>query len=444
MRSWRLGGISAIGVVMTSAGALLLALGVLVGWVLPHLGSMFPWLVEALPFARDALTPVAGSGIDPAPIVGADLTTLAVIIAVLIGYNVAALQIAGQTLSLALTRAILLTMGPLLLVWTGVTFVALVYLMAPIYLGQLWQTLLWFGAVVLLMIAYLWNLPWRLSGEYAARWAIRNLRGNPIAAWESQEGFAVLQAGISGANARSDLGTTRAMTSTLGAFLSGAQDRKAESEGVAYHRARYRALKNLLTGCAQHAGDAPTTVAYYLGFLTAGMTLQATAVGHPMNYPDSNLYSGLLRALPKNPDYVNALWTGFRHALCREGDRGDAYLLRYWREHLRWNATDERNVMQIARGIVRFHSTCWETLQTTLGAEEAGVEAVEMIDDLYRYLAEYLLPAAKHDRQATRLSGFSIALLEAIQQRAVQEPFVDERYAAAIIEAYDKYRATLA
>jgi hypothetical protein len=443
MRDWRLGGASALGVVATSVGVFLLALGALVGWVLPHLGNQLPALLDALPFAHDALVPVAASGIDPAPIVGADLTTLAVIIAVLIGYNVAALQIAGQTLSLALTRAILLTMGPLLLVWTGVTFVALVYLMAPLYLGQLWQTLLWFGAVVLLMIAYLWNLPWRLSGEYAARWAIRNLRGKPIANWESQDGFAVLQAGISGANARSDLGTTRAMTATLGAFLSAPQDRKAESEGVAYHRARYRALKNLLTGCAQHSGDAPTTVAYYLGSLTAGVTLQAAAVGHPMDYADSNLYSGLLRALPKNPEYVNALWTGFRHALCREGDRGEAYLLRYWREHPRWDASDERNVAQIAKGAVRLHTTCWETLQTTLGAEAAEVEAVGMIDDFYRYIATYLFQAAKQDRHASRLSGFSIALLEAMQERAVQEPFVDERYAALIIEAYDKYHAML-
>ena len=181
------------------------------------------------------------------------------------------------------------------------------------------------------------------------------------------------------------------MTATLGAFLSEAQDRKAESEGVAYNRARYRALKNLLTGCAQHAGDAPTTVAYYLGFLTAGVTLQATAVGHPMDYADSNLYSGLLRALPKNPEYANALWTGFRHALCREGDRGDAYLLRYWRDHARWEATDERNVAQIAKGVVRFHSNCWETLQSELGAEEAEVEAVAMMDDLYRYITTYLL-----------------------------------------------------
>ena len=73
-------------------------------------------------------------------------------------------------------------------------------------------------SVVLFMIAYLWNLPWRLSGEYAARWAIRDLRGKPVANWESQDGFAVLQAGISGANARADLGTTRAMTATLGAY----------------------------------------------------------------------------------------------------------------------------------------------------------------------------------------------------------------------------------
>jgi hypothetical protein len=444
MRDWRLGSASAISAVTTSVGVILLALGALVGWILPHLNDWFPSLLGTLPFARDALTPVATSGIDPAPIVGADLTTLAVIIAVLIGYNVAALQIAGQTLSLALTRAILLTMGPLLLIWTGVTFVALVYLMAPLYLGQLWQTLLWFGAVVLFMIAYLWNLPWRLSGEYAARWAIRNLRGTPVANWEAQDGFAVLQAGISGANARADLGTTRAMTATLGAFLSGAQDRKAESEGVAYHRARYRALKNLLTGCAQHSGDAPTTVAYYLGFLTAGVTLQAAAVGHPMDYTDSNLYSGLLRALPKNPEYVNALWTGFRHALCREGDRGEAYLLRYWRDHPRWETTDERNVTQIAKGVVRFHSNCWETLQTELGAEEAEVEAVAMMDDLYRYITTYLFQEAKHDRQATRLTGFTTALLDAIQERAVQGPLVDERYAALVIEAYDKYHTTLA
>jgi hypothetical protein len=444
MRGWRLGGVSAIGAVTTGVGVFLLGLGALVGWVLPHLGEWSPWRADALPFGREALTPIMGSGIDPAPIVGADLTTLAVIIAVLIGYNVAALQIAGQTLSLALTRAILLTMGPLLLVWTGVTMVALIYLIAPIYLGQLWQTLLWFGAVVFLMIGYLWNLPWRLSGEYAARWAIRNLRGKPVASWESQDGFAVLQAGIAGANARADLGTTRAMTMTLGAFLSGVQDRKAESEGVAYHRARYRALKNLLTGCAQHAGDAPTTVAYYLGFLSAGVTLQAVAVGHPMDYVDSNLYSGLLRALPKNPEYPNALWTGFRHALCREGDGGDAYLLRYWRDHPRWDASDERNVSQIARGVVRFHSNCWETLQTTLGAEEAGIEAVAMLDDLYRYIATYLFQAAKRDRQGTRLTGLVSALLDTIQERAPQEPFVDERYATAVIEAYDKYRAAMA
>ncbi|HEY7094562.1 MAG TPA: hypothetical protein VH393_15370, partial [Ktedonobacterales bacterium] len=75
MRGWRLGSASAISAVTTSVGVLLLALGALVGWVLPHLNDWFPSLVDALPFARDAITPVAASGIDPAPIVGADLTT---------------------------------------------------------------------------------------------------------------------------------------------------------------------------------------------------------------------------------------------------------------------------------------------------------------------------------------------------------------------------------
>jgi hypothetical protein len=163
-----------------------------------------------------------------------------------------------------------------------------------------------------------------------------------------------------------------------------------------------------------------------------------------MDYPDSNLYSGLLRALPKNPEYVNALWTGFRHALCREGDRGEAYLLRYWREHARWDMTDERNVAQVAKGVARLHTNCWETLQTTLGAEEAEVEAVAMLDDLYRYITTYLLQEAKRDRQAARLTSLASQLRDVVHQRAIQEPLADERYAALVIEAYDKYRAMTA
>jgi hypothetical protein len=106
--------------------------------------------------------------------------------------------------------------------------------------------------------------------------------------------------------------------------------------------------------------------------------------------------------------------------------------------------SDERNVAQIAKGVVRFHSNCWETLQSELGAEEAEVEAVAMMDDLYRYITTYLFAEAKRDRQASRLTGFTTALLDAIQERAVHGPLVDERYAALVIEAYDKYRATLA
>ena len=67
-----------------------------------------------------------------------------------------------------------------------------------------------------------------------------------------------------------------------------------------------------------------------------------------------------------------------------------------------------------------------------------------MMDDLYRYITTYLFQEAKHDRQATRLTNLTTQLLDAIQARAVQGPLVDERYAALVIESYDKYRATLA
>ena len=99
------------------------------------------------------------------------------IIAVVIGFNATTLQIAGQAHSLSLVRAILLSLTPFLLCWSLTTGMALIYFLLPsIYIAQLWQMLCWFAAVVILMVAYLWDLPWRLSGDYVASWAIRGLR----------------------------------------------------------------------------------------------------------------------------------------------------------------------------------------------------------------------------------------------------------------------------
>src|SRR5215813_4858122 len=132
---------------LNAAAGVLLVAGGLIGWLVPL-------LPEALPGVALAREPAAVSGADVTGYLGADITALAVIIAVIIGFNATALQIAGQTHSLGLIRGILRSLTPFLACWSLTTGVALIYLLAPpAYTAQLWQVLCWFAAVILLMIA---------------------------------------------------------------------------------------------------------------------------------------------------------------------------------------------------------------------------------------------------------------------------------------------------
>ena len=254
MGGWRTGSVRWTARVLAVGGLLLLVLGAVVGWLAPHLPT-------GVPLGGPAHLPLAGAGVDASGYLGADITALAVIIAVVIGFNATTLQIAGQAHSLALVRVILLSLTPFLFCWSVATGVALIYfLLPPVYVAQLWQMLLWFAAVVAFMVAYLWELPWRISGQYVGLWAIRTLGSQPIARWESLDSYSALQTAVSQASMRGDLGTVRAITSMLGRFLAGVRDPRAESE-PRYDQERYRALKNLLTGCAQNATQAPNAVA---------------------------------------------------------------------------------------------------------------------------------------------------------------------------------------
>ena len=112
-------------------GTLLLLLGCVVGWVLPLYKTDLPVLSRGV-------TLLVGSGVDTNGFLGADLTALAVIIAVVIGFNATTLQIASQEHSIALVRAVLLSLGPFLLCWCATTGVALAYFLEPpIYMAQL-------------------------------------------------------------------------------------------------------------------------------------------------------------------------------------------------------------------------------------------------------------------------------------------------------------------
>ncbi len=446
MTAWSLRPARRVGTVLTVAGVLLLVLGCVVGWVLPLFKSDIS-LVSNIPLVSRGVMALASSGVDTSGFLGADLTALAVIIAVVIGFNATTLQIAGQEHSLALVRAVLLSLGPFLLCWCATTGVALVYFLEPpAYMAQLWQVLLWFAAVVVLMIAYLWNLPWRLSGEYAALWAIRELRRQPVGQWEALDGFSILQSGMSSATGRGDFGTVRAMASVLGSFLVGRRDRRAELAN-SYDRSRYRALKNLLTGCSQNAATAPNAISYYLGFVLAGVLLQATAVGHPIDDDDHDLFSGLFRELRPAPERLDAVWTGMRHGLCRQDRRREPYLLVYWREHGSWTSDDPRRVTRVGDGIAHLFNDCQHTLNMALGPDTVK-DTTDMIADFYRDLAIHLGPLARRERNArhsARVADMALILLDAVHTNVMrtwpQESA--ESYRIAVINAYEDRRAQL-
>ncbi|MGH2517437.1 MAG: hypothetical protein ACRDHP_17445 [Ktedonobacterales bacterium] len=441
MGGWRAGSVRVTARLLTAAGLALLLIGAAIGWLAPRLPA-------TLPLIGWAHTLVAGAGVDMSGYLGADITALAVIIAVVIGFNATTLQIAGQTHSLALVRVILLSLTPFLLCWSVTTGVALTYfLLPPLYVAQLWQMLCWFAAVVALMVAYLWDLPWRISGQYVGLWAIRNLRGKPIARWESLDSYAALQSAVSLASARGDLGTVRAITSVLGRFLADVLDPRAESQ-PAYNRDRYRALKNLLSGCAQNAGQAPNAVAYNLGFVQAGVLLQAIAVGHTLDDPHHDLFSGILRALKGAPERLNPLWTGTRHALCRSEDSGKPYLLRYWLEHKRWPSDDPRRVVAVAEGLAWLHAACWRELRAALPAEDADTEAAQMLLDLYRYLAIHLGKQVASERGSAgsaRLRDLPLSLLDTVHTAVLRGwPASEaEQSRVSVVNAYETYRAQL-
>jgi hypothetical protein len=417
----------------------LLADGAVIGWVLPHVPqaiAMYPTLAK----------PAGALGADISGYLGADITALAVIIAIVIGFNATALQIAGQAHTLAIVRGILFSTLPFLLCWSVTTGVSLVYfLMPPVYAAQLWQELLWFAATVCLMVAYLWGLPWRLSGGYVAQWALGELRRWPVERWEARDGFSALLTAVASACDRGDLGTLRALTTEVGVFLTNKLDANAELENT-YRRERYRALKDLLSGCAQNGTSGPNAVAYHLGYVLAGDMLQAVAVGVALEDRERDFYSGLFRGLRGAPERLDPLWTGMRHALCRQNITGRAFLLRYWEAHRDWPTSDPRNVERMAAGIVKLHGEIRRQLgQTAESAASARDDALSLLEDLYRDLAEHLAQGVVQHR-ASRERDLALAraaaLLDAVHAAALAAWTLveDDPARASLVAAYERRR----
>ncbi len=436
--------IRSIATLLTLLGILALVAGAVVGWLLPAVDP--PGFANGIFSAAE--TTIASAHLDTSSYLGADITALAVIIAVVIGFNATTLQIAGQAHSLSLVRVILLSLTPFLLCWSLTTGVALVYfLLPPLYVAQLWQMLCWFAAVVILMVAYLWDLPWRLSGDYVAQWALRNLARAPIDSWESLDSYSSLQTAITSASGRGDLGTVRVLTYAVGYFLTGVRDRRAEAEN-AYNRSRYRALKNLLSACAQNAAAAPNAVAYQLGYITAGTLLQCAAVGVPLDDPEHNVFSGLLREVHSRSERINPIWSGLRHALCRGDASHPPYLLRYWRDHRSWAVDDPRWVLAIADGIAELYALCTKELESSLDQDAAAAEATDMLVDLYRYIATHLGKQIARERwqiKGKRPLDLPLGLLDRVHLGVMRAwpSNVGEARRVTAVNAYENYRSQL-
>ena len=440
MGGWRTGQVRWIARGLSWAGVALLLAGALVGWLAPR-------LPDGLLFGAAAQSPIRDAGIDVCGYLGADITALAVIIAVVIGFNATTLQIAGQTHSLAPGARHPALADAVPAVLDAHHGVALVYFYCRrSTLGQLWQMLCWFGAVVLLMIAYLWDLPWRLSGQYVGLWAIHGSARMPIAHGRRSTATGAAIGGRGGQRTRRPGHDARRHRRARP--LPRGRARREGGGKATYDRARYRALKNLLTGCAQNAAGAPNAVVYNLGAVAAGVTLQAAAVGHPSHDPDHDLYSGLLGVLRGNPQRLDPLWTGMRHALCREFAHADPFLVQYWHAHARWSADDPRRIARVAEGVAFFHAGCWSALRAVWSRDEADAEAADMATDLYRDIVTHLSKQMTQTRPkigAVRLADVPLSLLDTVHAAILNAWPAGEAESerVVVVNAYESRRVEL-
>jgi hypothetical protein len=403
-----------VGWLCLGGSVVLLLAGAWAGWIAPRLDPSAP-TVAALQAALDT------SNQAPTVFLGADLTTLGVIIAIIIGYNVAAFQVAAQSLSLTLVRAILYTLLPFLGLWLAATTIAMVYLLTPPPVtGDLYQVACWFGATALALIGYLVALPSRLSGDYVARWSLNDLRGVPIAEWESTDGYTVLQYGISTAVGRADISTLRTLILPLAHVLAGRCDLEAERR-PGYNRARFYALRNLLAGCAPYTSSAPGGIWYVLGFLEGGIILQASAVGAPSPLLHATLFDDGVPNGKAAFQNIVSLWAGLRHALCRPGIQGMPYLRQYWHEHRGWPSEDARRSDEIAEILMLLHGACWrEMAASSMTPAEVADQCADLLSELYRYLWQYLLQGARSGvREQATLLQQAATLMTAIHERAL-------------------------
>lgn len=433
----RLRGFRRMGLTLLAWATLLLVAGIVIGWLAPQIATLDP---------RLAFLAAPPEAVDLSAYLGADVTAISILIAVVVGVSGGAFQAAGRSSLRQAWQSLgsfvaFFTISALSLV------VALIYLLhRPLYAVQLWQIFVWFIAILFYTLNYLWWGMLNGSRDYATFQALEQLRRTPIARWQELDGYSGLQLALATTSAEGDLSAVHFTAVNLGGFLARQLDPKAEAQN-AYSRERYRALKNLLSGSVQNAAEAPNAVSYDLGFVTAGILLQGIATGMPADDPEHDLFTGVFRTLRETPERINPLFTGVRHALCRGYPGADPFLATYWLGHRRWPLDDPRRVGRVATYLARIHADCWRVLRA--GAPStADAEVAHLLDDLYRDVAHYLGPRLAREKQrpsGARLGDLALGFLDSVHA-AVLKGWPEGEAAGeriAVINAYELRRKEL-
>lgn len=440
----RLRGFRRMGVLLLVVATLLLVAGIVVGWLVPQVAALDPRLAFLTVRLQRPGTPGA---VDLSAYLGADVTAISILIAVVVGVSGGAFQAAGRSSSLRQAWQSLASFLAFFAISAMSLVVALIYLLdRPLYAVQLWQIFIWFIAILFYTLNYLWWGMLNGSREYATFQALEQLRHAPIAGWQNLDGYNSLQLALATASAEGNLSAVYFTAHNLGAFLIRRLDARAEVENV-YNRARYRTLKNLLSGSVQNADAAPNAVSYDLGFVTAGVLLQSIATGMPADDPEHDLFTGVFRTLRETPERINPLFTGLRHALCRGYPSADPFLVTYWLAHRGWTVDDPRRVTRVSAYLARFHADCWRVLRAA-APREADDEAAHLLEDLYRDVAQSLAPRLAREKQrlpGVRLGDLAQGFLDSVHA-AVLKSWPEGQAVAqrvAVVNAYEARRKEL-
>ncbi len=209
----------------------------------------------------------------------------------------------------------------------------------------------------------------------------------------------------------------------LGAFLAQWPNSREDSSPTNTSEQLYP-LRDLLAAVGRPLAQSPSTFAYDVGLILAGVVLQVAATTVPTNSTstDVGVFTELVQGMSSAPDRFDAMSMGIRHGLCRQGIHGQPYVLSYWRAHKNWSMNDEHCVDRVADANNELIDTWLTTMQIQQSLQSADAKATQLLRDLGNDITEYLEPrvaSLAHASERTEFVNMAQHLAQAIQRASM-------------------------